>query len=124
MEGEFEGKFYSFRVNDGEWLHESPDIYARCVGVNGIRGMICDPLKSNPENWEGDTLPRYKNSTDVIIYETHIRDFTVSDHSGIVNKGKYLGFCEENTVSPEGQKNRAWTFNRARCNPCTFIAFF
>ena len=35
LTGDYEGKFYSFKINDGEWLSEVPDIYTRCVGVNG-----------------------------------------------------------------------------------------
>ena len=33
--GNLEGMYYTFKGNDGEWLHEVPDPYARAVGVNG-----------------------------------------------------------------------------------------
>ncbi|MFW6309624.1 MAG: type I pullulanase [Prolixibacteraceae bacterium] len=100
--GDYEGKFYTFRINDGEWLDETPDIYARCVGVNGLRGMIFNQKKTNPENWDQDQRPRYNNFTEAIIYETHIRDFSICNESGIEHKGKYSGFTEENTKTPEG----------------------
>jgi pullulanase len=100
--GNLEGVFYTFKMFDGEWMHEVPDPYARAVGVNGIRGMIFNPGKTHPEGWENDRGPRFTHFTDWIIYETHIRDFSISDSSGIVHKGKYLGFTEENTISPEG----------------------
>jgi pullulanase len=103
LTGDYEGKFYTIRVNDGEWLHEVPDIYARCVGVNGIRGMIFNPAKTNPEGWEVDVSPELKKFTDAIMYEVHVRDFSVSEHSGIENKGKYMGFTEEKTISPDGK---------------------
>ena len=74
LTGDYEGKFYAFRINDGEWLNETPDIYTRCVGVNGIRGLIYNPAKTNPENWETDASPVLKSYTDAIIYETHVRD--------------------------------------------------
>ena len=102
LTGDYEGKFYTFKINDGEWLEETPDIYARCVGVNGKRGMILNPVKTNPENWENDTAPRLADFTEAIIYETHVRDFSVADNSGIHNKGKYLGFTEENTKTLNG----------------------
>ena len=100
--GDYENKFYTFRINDDEWLNEIPDIYARCVGVNGKRGMIFNPLKTNPQNWENDKGPRLKSFTEAVIYETHVRDFSVSENSGINNKGKFLGFTEENTTSKKG----------------------
>ncbi|HOI50427.1 MAG TPA: hypothetical protein PK167_14035, partial [Prolixibacteraceae bacterium] len=52
--GNLEGLFYTFRVNDGDWLSEVPDPQARAVGVNGHRGMIFDPAKTNPDGWETD----------------------------------------------------------------------
>ncbi len=97
LQGDYNGKFYSFKINDGEWLEETPDIYARCVGVNGKRGMVFDPAKTNPEDWKNDRGPRLANFTEAIIYETHVRDFSIAKNSGIENRGKYLGFTEENT---------------------------
>lgn len=102
LSGDYEGKFYTFRINDGEWLAETPDIYTRCVGVNGKRGMIYDPAKTNPEGWENDKGPELKNPTDAVIYETHVRDFTIAGNSGVFHKGKFLGFTEENTSSEKG----------------------
>ena len=102
LQGDYEGKFYTFKINDGDWLEETPDIYARCVGVNGERGMIYNPAKTNPKNWGNDNGPRYSNFTEAIIYETHIRDFSIAENSGINNRGKYLGFTEKETKSENG----------------------
>ncbi len=102
LKGDYEGKFYTLRVNDGEWLEEVPDIYARCVGVNGKRGMIFNPKKTSPENWGSDKCIDLPCFTDAIIYETHVRDFSIAENSGIKNKGKYLGFTEENTKTNNG----------------------
>lgn len=94
LTGDYENKFYTFKINDGEWLNEVPDIYARCVGVNGKRGMIFNPGKTNPDNWELDKGPRFQSFTDAVLYESHVRDFSIAENSGIKNKGKYLGFTE------------------------------
>ena len=104
LTGDYEGKYYTLRVNDGEWLDEAPDIYARCVGVNGLRGQIYNPIRTNPENWEKDTGPLCQHFTDAIIYETHIRDFSIHADSGIENKGKFLGFTEHGTINSAGAK--------------------
>lgn len=102
LEGNFEGHFYTFRVNDGDWLHEVPDMYARCVGINGKRGQIFDPAKTNQAGWEKDVCPELKEATDAIIYETHVRDFSIAEASGIRHKGKFVGFTEDFTHTPEG----------------------
>lgn len=103
LKGDYQGKFYTIRVNDGEWLDEVPDIYARCVGVNGKRGMIFNPQKTNPENWENDKRVELPEFTDAVIYETHIRDFSIAENSGIKNRGKYIGFTEANTKTKTGK---------------------
>ncbi len=102
LTGDYEGKYYTFRVNDGEWLNEVPGIYARCVGANGLRGQIYNPNTTNPEGWIEDQGPRLERITEAVIYEVHVRDFSIAENSGIENKGKFLGFTEKGTLSPEG----------------------
>ena len=48
---------------------------------------------TNPEGWENDTKPALVDPTDSIIYEMHIRDFSIDENSGITleYKGKYNG---------------------------------
>ena len=104
IKGNLKGKFYTFKINDGEWLNEVPDMYARCVGINGIRGQVYDPNETNPEHWENDSYSWIKPATDAILYEAHVRDFSIAENSGIQHKGKFLGFTERNTNSPEGHK--------------------
>ena len=36
--------------------------------------------------------------TDAIIYEMHIRDFSISDDSGMSNKGEFQALAEEGTT--------------------------
>ena len=107
LPGDWEGSFYVFRVStNNSWSNEVPDPYAKAVGVNGKRAMILDLNQTNPAGWNTDKSPSFsKNnlSTDAVIYELHIRDASISENSGIKNKGKYLGLTEENTKSPEGE---------------------
>jgi len=99
-----EGFFYTIQVRDQlGWLKEGPDIYAKATGVNGSRGVIIDPHKSNPSYWETDRRYTLESPVDMVIYEVHIRDFSMSPSSGIENKGKYLGFCELGTKLPTGE---------------------
>jgi pullulanase len=97
-------KYYTFQImQDGKWLSEAPDIYAKAVGVNGKRGMVADMASTNPTNWRNDKKPALKNFTDIILYELHIRDISISPNSGITHKGKFLGLAETGTKSPDGE---------------------
>ena len=49
------------------------------------------------------SLPPIESPVDAIIYETHIRDFTIHPNSGIKNKGLYLGAGELNTKGIDGE---------------------
>ena len=104
LNGDLNGFYYTIRVNDGEWLNETPGVDARAVGANGHRGLIFDPEETNPEGWLEDKRVECLNPVDAIIYEVHVRDFSVSNTSGITNKGKYLAFTEQGTLSPQGLK--------------------
>ena len=97
------GKFYTFQImHNGKWLAETPGIWAKAVGTNGMRAAIIDFSNTNPEGWAEDRGPRTKNITDAVIYEMHHRDFSVHPTSGIVNKGKFLALTEQGTMSPTG----------------------
>ena len=97
-------KYYTFQVEqDGKWLAEAPDIYAKAVGVNGHRGMVVDLKSTDPVGWKKDKSPKLKNANSIIIYETHIRDISIDPNSGIIHKGKFLGLAETGTKSPDEQ---------------------
>jgi pullulanase len=97
-------QYYTFQLfQDGKWLLEKPDIYAKAVGVNGKRGMIVDLKSTNPKGWEKDKSPIQKSFTDIILYELHVRDLSMDANSGITNKGKFLGLSETGTKSPDGE---------------------
>ncbi|HET6560116.1 MAG TPA: type I pullulanase [Prolixibacteraceae bacterium] len=103
LNGNVKGYYYTIRVNDGVWLNETPGIDARAVGTNGHRGLFFDPEDTNPEGWKDDQRVQLTNPVDAIIYELHIRDFSISPTSGMQNKGKYLAFTEHGTLSPKGR---------------------
>ncbi len=104
-EGKLYGKFYTFQVkHDGKWLAETPGVWAKAVGANGKRAAIIDFANTDPEGWTDDKGPEVDHFTDVIIYEMHHRDFSMSPTSGIANKGKFLALTEKGTSSPDGEK--------------------
>ena len=101
--GDKKGLFYTFRVMIGKkWSNEVPDPYAKSVAVNGQRAMVVDLKDTEPTGWKKDKSPGFKNPTDAVIYELHIRDASVSASSGIKNKGKFLGLTETGTKNEAG----------------------
>ena len=99
LDGDYKGLYYTFRVNDGQWLAETPGVDARAVGVNGKRGLIFNPVETNPDGWETDQLVGVENPVDAVIYELHVRDFSKSPESGMQHKGKFLAFTELGTIT-------------------------
>jgi len=103
LNGEYDGKFYAFRIQqDGKWLDEVPDPYAKIVGVNGKRAMIADLKDTNPAGWQNDKSVAVAGATDAIIYELHIRDASIAANSGITARGKFAGLAESGTKNAEG----------------------
>ena len=105
VEGDLNGTYYTYAVNvDGETV-EAVDPYARTTGVNGKRGMVIDLDSTAPDGWDEDTNPNPITSyIDAIIYELHVRDFSIDDSSGVseANRGKYLAFTEQGTTTANG----------------------
>ena len=105
IDGDLAGKFYTFRIKTGgKWLNETPGIYANAVGVNGMRAAVVNMSETNPDDWENDSKPVLANFGEIVIYELHVRDLSISPTSGITNKGKFLGLTETGTVSQQGEK--------------------
>lgn len=103
IKGDQLGKFYTVcSYQNGKWGQESPGIFAKAVSVNGQRAAIIDMQATNPEGWENDQRPAMADPTDVVVYETHMRDFTIDATSGIANKGKFIAFTEQGTQTAEG----------------------
>ena len=99
------GNFYTFQVaHNGNWLAETPGVWAKAVGTNGMRAAIINLDETNPAGWAEDKGPVVESINDVVIYEMHHRDFSIHPSSGIVHKGKFLALTEEGTTTPLGDK--------------------
>ena len=106
LEGDMNGTYYTYYVDNVSEQKECVDPYARAVGVNGRRGMIIDLASTNPEGWENDKDPHYDDAiTDAIIWELHVRDLTSDASSGVKDewRGKYLGLIQAGTTNSYGQ---------------------
>ncbi|MDR2649718.1 MAG: type I pullulanase, partial [Clostridiales bacterium] len=97
------GKYYMYRIThlDGSVTY-AVDPYARATAPNGQLTYIVD-MDSDPDvnpaasaDASGFTVT---NPTDAIIYELHVRDFSIHSSSGVsdTNKGLYKAFTETGT---------------------------
>lgn len=94
VKGDLKGKFYTFDIGRGE----TPGTFAKAVGVNGKRGAIIDLAETNPAGWDSDKRVPTRSAADLVIYELHHRDFSMSPTSGLVHKGKYLALTEQKAI--------------------------
>lgn len=99
--GDLHGKYYTFNVtNYGKVNSDIVDPYAKSVGINGLRGMVVDFSRTNPEGFTSiDTTSFITNKTDAVIYELHVRDLTTHEtwNGSETNRGKWLGLIESGT---------------------------
>lgn len=97
-----EGKYYTYLISRFGQDYEVVDPWAKSAAPNGKRGFILDPSKVNPEGWEEHSVPPLPARGHLLVYEAHIRDFSIHPESGILNKGKYLGLTERGTKTVGG----------------------
>lgn len=95
VKGNLAGMFYTFDIGKGE----CPGTFAKAVGVNGNRGAILNMADTNPEGWADDRRPALASPADKIIYELHMRDFSISPTSGMKHQGKYLALTEPRAIA-------------------------
>ena len=95
VKGDLAGMFYTFDIGKGE----CPGTFAKAVGVNGNRAAILNMADTNPEGWADDRRPALASPADQVIYELHMRDFSISSTSGMQHKGKYLALTEPRAIA-------------------------
>lgn len=100
--GNLNGIYYKYHIKGENFEHDFVDPYCKALGVNGYRAMVVDLEETNPEKWTSDKKPKLMEVVDSILYEMHVRDFSIDDSSGVDEKlkGKFLGVVESNTVIP------------------------
>ena len=96
VSGNLRGKFYTY-VLEGPGLdpkREVLDPYATNSVASSTRGRITEmPPPPRPG-------PPLQSPTDAVIYEMHVRDFTIDPNSGVQHAGLYLGWTEAKTHLP------------------------
>lgn len=99
-----EGFFYTYVFEfEHRYLQESADLYAASCGVNGDRSAIVDLKKTDPDGWDTVARPEIKSPCDAVIYECHIRDFSIDESGGVQlqYRGKFLGMAQDGLHMPD-----------------------
>ena len=100
--GEWHKLYYTYKVTVDGVTRETNDPYAKAAGVNGVRSMVVDLERTNPEGFVEDKGPAVKKWTDVIVYEMSILDTTMDESCGAKYPGKYIGLTETGLKTKEG----------------------
>lgn len=106
VDEDLKGKYYLYEFESYGEKRRTIDIYSTAVSVNSKKSAIIDLKDTDPFGWENDERPSLENIEDSIIYEIHVKDFTIDESSGVPEqyRGKYLGLTVDNTTAPSGVK--------------------
>ena len=97
VRGNLHGKYYTYLLdaNDSKRAREILDPYAINAVASSSRGRITPWSKPLAHG------PMLESPTDAIVYEMHVRDFTVAPSSGARDPGLYLGWTHGGTTLPQ-----------------------
>jgi len=93
---------YSYLVCVNLQWKEAVDPYTVSVTANGVEGVIIDLNKTKLSK---RMLQPLEQAVDSIIYEMHIRDFTMHPNSGVLQKGTFKGATEMDAKATDGSPN-------------------
>ncbi|HCX64300.1 MAG TPA: type I pullulanase, partial [Eubacteriaceae bacterium] len=98
LDDPLDGKYYTYLLEN---QYEITDPFSRAVSVNSQRSAIVSLKETNPKGWWEQNRPRLEDPVDAIVYEMHVKDFTIDHSSGVALRGKYLGAAEKGTTHNE-----------------------
>lgn len=94
LSGDYEGYFYSYFVDDKYMV---TDPYSFASSINSMYSVVCDMEKTNPQGFLETPVPQIPEN-EAIIYELNVKNYTADETSGVKQRGKYLGLCQEGTT--------------------------
>ena len=104
--GDRSGSYYTYLVEVnvagvGRVQNRVTDPYSISLTSDSKRSYIADLNSAvlKPTSWDTTAIPtRVKSATDMVIYELHLRDFSINDATvSAAQRGKYGAFAEPNT---------------------------
>ena len=117
LNGNYEGYYYTYFVVNSNYPkgREIVDPYAKSTGINGVRGMIVDFAKTNPEGWDEVEVHNIP-STKLTVYETHVADVSSSTTWGgsAENARLFAGMYEKGTTYTQNGKTVSTGFDHIK----------
>ncbi len=110
IEGNQAGSYYLYQItlpgsiSGSVRITEVNDPYAKGSSANSGRTLVFNPADTDPPGWVEDHFVGLRRNTDAILYEAHVRDFTINPQSGVNPewRGRFLGFAQSGTVNSAG----------------------
>ena len=94
VDGDLNGKYYTYEVKTADGVFESHDPYAKACGVNGHRSMVIDLSTTNPEGFTEEKIPKCDDPMNMVITEVSIADVSSDASAHAKYPGKYKAFTE------------------------------
>ncbi|MFZ6815479.1 alpha-1,6-glucosidase domain-containing protein [Undibacterium sp. Rencai35W] len=100
------GKYYQYLLDvvvngAGVIRNRVTDPYSVSLTTDSKRSYIAslDDVRLKPDGWDAVTTPApLKSQTDMVVYELHVRDFSINDPTvSAPHRGKYAAFTEVNS---------------------------
>ena len=109
LPGNQQGRVYAYEVDVfvqgmGRVRNRVSDPYSTSVTANGLRSVLLDldDPATQPEGWDASAKTRpaaLERQTDMVIYELHVRDFSIGDMTvPVADRGKYLAFTRHDSA--------------------------
>jgi pullulanase-type alpha-1,6-glucosidase len=101
--GDLSGQYYTYLVDVivpgvGLVRNRVTDPYSVSLTTDSTRSYIADlnAPRLKPPGWDATPRPqRIRHSTDMVVYELHVRDFSINDATvPTARRGKYSAFAE------------------------------
>lgn len=95
--GNWHGTPYHFELVSYGQTCRAADLYGVAALPDSQRSVVADLRRTNPPGWPAPRPFVGKKPTDAVLYELHVRDFTIHPASGVPQnqRGKYLGVASK-----------------------------
>ena len=101
VEGDLHGTRYRYRFRSYGKDREVPDIHCVAATADSAFSVVADLAREEPADWRTTPAPEVARPTDEVIYEVHVRDFSVADPSCPPElRGTYLGLAQPGGERP------------------------
>ncbi|MCF7912732.1 MAG: type I pullulanase [Candidatus Cloacimonetes bacterium] len=104
--GDWENHYYLYEIRINENEYRQIDPYSRALSINSQRSLVFDDQKTFPDGWNEQKELLLSNPVDAVIYELHVRDFSISPawRGPEAQREKYLGLTWSGEISQQDKK--------------------